>query len=210
MLRRPSYGSSSPWRSSAPGGARVSAPPPPPPAPKPPPFVKPKASRFHVVVTVVDGDSGRRVQGAFVRAGALGDYANHYGNAQFRLKRRRPLLVSSPRVATSAASSGWRSSAAAASSCASTAPSSSGRCTARRPSAPRRTPRCTSGCRSRSSGRAGWASCSSFPRSSTTASPTWATTTAASRLCRCATARCSGGRRSSAAWRRAPRSPATT
>ena len=64
-------------------------PPPPPPAP-----AKAKPGRFHVVVTVVDGDTGRRVLGALVRAGGLADRANRRGNAQFRLRRRAPLVVS--------------------------------------------------------------------------------------------------------------------
>jgi outer membrane protein assembly factor BamB len=49
--------------------------------------------RWHVVVTVVDGDTGRRVKGAVVRVGPLADRANRIGNAQFRLRRRAPLLV---------------------------------------------------------------------------------------------------------------------
>jgi outer membrane protein assembly factor BamB len=50
--------------------------------------------RLHVVVTVVDGDTGRRVRGALVRVGRLADPANAKGNAAFRLKRRAPLMVS--------------------------------------------------------------------------------------------------------------------
>lgn len=61
----------------------------PPPAPS-----KTEPKRFHVVVSVVDGDTGRRVRGALVRAGRLADRANRKGNAQFRLARRAPLVVS--------------------------------------------------------------------------------------------------------------------
>jgi outer membrane protein assembly factor BamB len=50
--------------------------------------------RFHVVVTVVDGDTGRRIRGALVRAGRHADRVNRIGNAQFRLRRRMPLVVS--------------------------------------------------------------------------------------------------------------------
>jgi outer membrane protein assembly factor BamB len=49
--------------------------------------------RFPVTVTVVDGDTGRRVQGALVRAGRLADRANRKGNAVFRLRRKAPLVV---------------------------------------------------------------------------------------------------------------------
>jgi outer membrane protein assembly factor BamB len=55
---------------------------------------RPQPVRFHVVVTVVDGDTGRRVRGALVRVGGRADRANRKGNAAFRLKRRAPLLVS--------------------------------------------------------------------------------------------------------------------
>jgi outer membrane protein assembly factor BamB len=54
--------------------------------------VQPK--RFRVVVTVVDGDTGRRVRGALVRAGRISDRANRKGNAELRLRRRAPLVVS--------------------------------------------------------------------------------------------------------------------
>jgi outer membrane protein assembly factor BamB len=53
-------------------------------------FVK----RWHVVVTVVDGDTRRRVRGALVRVGREVDRANRLGNAGFRLRRRAPLVVS--------------------------------------------------------------------------------------------------------------------
>jgi outer membrane protein assembly factor BamB len=49
--------------------------------------------RFVAVVTVVDGDTGRRVRGALVRAGRLADRANRKGNAVFRLRRKAPLVV---------------------------------------------------------------------------------------------------------------------
>jgi outer membrane protein assembly factor BamB len=50
--------------------------------------------RTRVVVTVVDGDTGRRVRGALVRSGRLADRANRKGNAELRLRRRVSLLVS--------------------------------------------------------------------------------------------------------------------
>jgi outer membrane protein assembly factor BamB len=53
-----------------------------------------QSRRFHVVVTVVDGDTGRRVRGAVVRVGRLVDRANRKGNAGLRLRRRAPLVVS--------------------------------------------------------------------------------------------------------------------
>lgn len=53
-----------------------------------------EAKGFHVVVTVVDGDTGSRVRGARVRIGRLADLANRRGNAELRLRRRAPLLVS--------------------------------------------------------------------------------------------------------------------
>jgi outer membrane protein assembly factor BamB len=49
--------------------------------------------RERVVVTVVDGDTGRRVRGARVRVGRLSDVANRKGNAQLLLRRRAPLVV---------------------------------------------------------------------------------------------------------------------
>ena len=63
-------------------------------APAAPPADHTRPSRFHVVVTVVDGDTGRRVHGALVRVGRLADRANRKGNAGFRLRRRAPLVVS--------------------------------------------------------------------------------------------------------------------
>jgi eukaryotic-like serine/threonine-protein kinase len=50
--------------------------------------------RFHVVVTVVDGDTRRRIRGALVRVGGRADRANRKGDAAFRLRRRAPLVVS--------------------------------------------------------------------------------------------------------------------
>jgi outer membrane protein assembly factor BamB len=50
--------------------------------------------RWHVVVTVVDGDTGARVRGALVEAGGQSDRANRIGNAALRLRGRAPLLVS--------------------------------------------------------------------------------------------------------------------
>jgi outer membrane protein assembly factor BamB len=46
------------------------------------------------VVTVLDGDTGRRVRRALVRVGRLADRANRKGNTEFRLRRRAPLVVS--------------------------------------------------------------------------------------------------------------------
>jgi outer membrane protein assembly factor BamB len=51
------------------------------------------ADRERVVVTVVDGDTGRRVRGARVRVGRLSDVANRKGNAELVLRRRAPLVV---------------------------------------------------------------------------------------------------------------------
>jgi outer membrane protein assembly factor BamB len=67
-----------------------------PPAAQQRPIVHARAqsTRFHVVVTVVDGDTGRRVRGALVRVGRLAARANRKGNASFRLRRRAPLVVS--------------------------------------------------------------------------------------------------------------------
>ena len=53
----------------------------------------PAARRFRVVVTVIDGDTRRRVSGALVRAGRYADRANRIGNAEFRLRRRLSLIV---------------------------------------------------------------------------------------------------------------------
>jgi outer membrane protein assembly factor BamB len=52
------------------------------------------AKRWHVVVTAIDGDTGRRVRGALVRIGPRADRANRIGNAELWLPRRAPLLVS--------------------------------------------------------------------------------------------------------------------
>jgi outer membrane protein assembly factor BamB len=51
-------------------------------------------TRGRVVVTVVDGDTGRRVRGALVRIGRLADRANRKGNAEVHLRRFAPLVVS--------------------------------------------------------------------------------------------------------------------
>ncbi|HZO62480.1 MAG TPA: PQQ-binding-like beta-propeller repeat protein [Gaiellaceae bacterium] len=56
--------------------------------------VHPAPSSTRVVVTVVDGDTGRRVRGASVRVGRLADRANRKGNAELHLRRRAPLVVS--------------------------------------------------------------------------------------------------------------------
>jgi outer membrane protein assembly factor BamB len=77
------------------GGERAARPEPPPTtvAPPPPPDRAP-VKRHRVVVTVVDGDTGRRVRGALVRVGHLADRANPKGNAELRLRRLAPLVVS--------------------------------------------------------------------------------------------------------------------
>jgi outer membrane protein assembly factor BamB len=83
-------GDTTPTRSTtaAPGAA-------PPVRPKPAALPHPStARRSRVVVTVVDGDTGRRVRGAHVRVGRLSDRANRKGNAELRLRRRAPLVVS--------------------------------------------------------------------------------------------------------------------
>jgi outer membrane protein assembly factor BamB len=54
----------------------------------------PVVQRHRVVVTVVDGDTGARVEGALVRVGRLADRANPKGNAEIRLRRLAPLVVS--------------------------------------------------------------------------------------------------------------------
>ena len=46
-----------------------------------------------MVVTVLDGDTGRRVRGALVRSGRLSDRANPKGNAELDLRRLAPLVV---------------------------------------------------------------------------------------------------------------------
>jgi outer membrane protein assembly factor BamB len=62
--------------------------------PPPPPHRAAAPERRRVVVTVVDGDTGRRVRGALVRIGRLADRANGKGNAELRLRRLAPLVVS--------------------------------------------------------------------------------------------------------------------
>ncbi len=75
-------------------GGKQAAPPPPPKAATPRPVQhRPVAKRHRVVVTVLDGDTGRRVRGAFVRSGRLADRANRKGNAELDLRRRAPLVV---------------------------------------------------------------------------------------------------------------------
>jgi outer membrane protein assembly factor BamB len=49
--------------------------------------------RHRVVVTVLDGDTGRRIRGALVKTGPLADRANAKGNAELRLRRLAPLVV---------------------------------------------------------------------------------------------------------------------
>jgi outer membrane protein assembly factor BamB len=60
----------------------------------PPRHRTPVVIRHRVVVTVVDGDTGRRVRGALVRVGRLADKANPKGNAELHLRRLAPLVVS--------------------------------------------------------------------------------------------------------------------
>ena len=50
--------------------------------------------RQAVIVTVIDGDTGRRVRDARVRVGRLSGRANRKGNATLRLRRRAPLVAS--------------------------------------------------------------------------------------------------------------------
>jgi outer membrane protein assembly factor BamB len=74
-----------------------------PPAAKPfpaPPKPKPKPAK--VLVTVVDGDTHRRVNGARVVIGKRADYANTRGLASVKIKRRAalPVRVSKPGYAT--------------------------------------------------------------------------------------------------------------
>ena len=61
-----------------------------------PPRQRPRITR--VVVTVVDGDTHRRVRGARVVIGVRGDYANKRGRAYLPIKRRTalPVRVSKP------------------------------------------------------------------------------------------------------------------
>ena len=61
-----------------------------------PPLARPRITR--VVVTVVDGDTHRRVRGARVVIGVRGDYANKRGRAYLPIKRRTalPVRVSKP------------------------------------------------------------------------------------------------------------------
>jgi outer membrane protein assembly factor BamB len=77
------------------GCGRTTAPEPPPPKTTPSPPIHHRAvERKRVVVTVVDGDTGRRVESAFVRVGRLADHANAKGNAVVQLRRLAPLVVS--------------------------------------------------------------------------------------------------------------------
>ncbi|MGE5272283.1 MAG: PQQ-binding-like beta-propeller repeat protein [Verrucomicrobiota bacterium] len=66
------------------------------PAPQPVahPGAKAQPKRLQAVVTVVDGDTGRRVGGALVRAGIFSGRANRKGNAALLLRRRVSLVVS--------------------------------------------------------------------------------------------------------------------
>jgi outer membrane protein assembly factor BamB len=66
-----------------------------PPTSAPPPAKhRPAAPSGHrVVVTVVDGDTGRRVRGALVRVGPHANRAGTTGNAELRLRRPAPLVV---------------------------------------------------------------------------------------------------------------------
>ena len=69
------------------------------PAAKPfPPAVRSAPKQTKVLVTVVDGDTHRRVTGARVVIGKRGDYANTRGLASVKIKRRTalPVRVSKP------------------------------------------------------------------------------------------------------------------
>ena len=73
------------------------------PARKPlPPAPTPRRRITRVVVTVVDGESHRRVRGARVVMGVKGDYANKRGRAYLPIRRRTalPVRVSKPGYAT--------------------------------------------------------------------------------------------------------------
>jgi len=61
------------------------------PQPKPAPKPKPKATK--ALVTIVDGDTRRRVRGARVVIGRRADYANRRGLAAVKIKRRTALEV---------------------------------------------------------------------------------------------------------------------
>jgi outer membrane protein assembly factor BamB len=76
------------------GGKRAEPPPATSVAPPRPQHRAPVAMRHRVVVTVVDGDTRRRVRGALVRIGRLADRANPRGNAELHLRRLAPLVVS--------------------------------------------------------------------------------------------------------------------
>ena len=77
----------------------------PPPLALPPPTKKPakqKPTRTRMLVTVVDGDTHRRVKGARVVIGKRADYANPRGLAAVKIKHRTALKVriSKPSYAT--------------------------------------------------------------------------------------------------------------
>jgi outer membrane protein assembly factor BamB len=76
------------------GGKRSAEPPATTVGSPPPRHQAPAVTRRRVVVTVVDGDTRRRVRGALVRIGRLADRANRKGNAELRLRRLAPLVVS--------------------------------------------------------------------------------------------------------------------
>src|SRR4051794_22893482 len=75
-------------------GGKQAAPPPAATVAPPPPPVHHEPQRKRVVVSVVDGDTGARVEGALVRIGRLADRANPKGNAELQLRRLAPLVVS--------------------------------------------------------------------------------------------------------------------
>ena len=66
---------------------------PPPPTAAKPVHHRPVVKRHRVVVTVLDGDTGRRVHGALVRIGRFADRANPKGNAELGLRRHAPHVV---------------------------------------------------------------------------------------------------------------------
>jgi outer membrane protein assembly factor BamB len=62
-------------------------------APAPKPKRKPKSTRARLVITVVNGDTNRRVKRALVRIGRKQDGTNGHGVAEIVVRRRAPLNV---------------------------------------------------------------------------------------------------------------------
>ena len=156
-------------------------------APAAKPFPAPvhgEPKQTKVLVTVVDGDTHRRVKGARVVIGKRAGYANTRGLASVKIKRRAalPVRVSKPGYGQKVVRMPFKRKrevtvrlyrdASAVDDVRRQQPAHAGA---------RRTSRC--GRRSRSSGRAGSARSSSSPPSSPTASPTSPTTRATSTRC---------------------------